>query len=272
MRPSLRDRRAGRRPRSATLRIARAILLTERDFLTTSRERRGDPNEKRIDREDTPVTTRGELIMSSTPNNIHRAHVSLKLPTKVHALVTCAPGDRERNDRQSGLPQPDSHARRHREGGGRTADRRDRRPHARKGHRHGAKREADGARAAAPAAQGVHPGAGQRERRKRRFDHPERRRRPSARRPPAVRASSAARAGLLSGTASLVTASAAGRASYEWQYSTDAGKTWLLLPPTLQAKTSVSGLQAGTVVQFRNRAVTKTGASDWSPAVSLLIQ
>jgi hypothetical protein len=82
----------------------------------------------------------------------------------------------------------------------------------------------------------------------------------------------AAKAGPLSGTADLVAASAADRASYEWGYSADAGKTWLLLPPTLQAKTTVSGLQAGTTVQFRYRAVTKAGATDWSAAVSLLVQ
>jgi hypothetical protein len=82
----------------------------------------------------------------------------------------------------------------------------------------------------------------------------------------------AAKAGPLSGTADLVAASAAGRASYEWAYSTDVGKTWLLASPTLQARTSVTGLQAGTIVLFRYRYVTKTGASDWSAPVSMLVQ
>jgi hypothetical protein len=70
----------------------------------------------------------------------------------------------------------------------------------------------------------------------------------------------------------LVVAQAGNRASYEWEYSSDLGKTWVLLPPTLQAKTTVSGLQAGTIVQFRYRPVTKTGAADWSAPVSLMVQ
>jgi hypothetical protein len=82
----------------------------------------------------------------------------------------------------------------------------------------------------------------------------------------------AVKAGALSGTAHLVTAPAAHRASYEWEYSTDGGKTWIPVPPTLQAKTTVSGLQTGTTVLFRYRSVTKTGATDWSGTVSLVVQ
>jgi hypothetical protein len=78
--------------------------------------------------------------------------------------------------------------------------------------------------------------------------------------------------GAVSGAAKLVTASAGHRSSYEWQYSTDAGKTWVETSATLQAKTSVTGLTAGSTVQFRYRAVTKTGQADWSPAVSLLVK
>jgi hypothetical protein len=82
----------------------------------------------------------------------------------------------------------------------------------------------------------------------------------------------AAKAGALSGTANLVAATAGPRAAYEWEYSTDGGKTWIAAGPTLQAKTSVSGLQAGSTVYFRHRSVTKAGASDWSAAVSLMVQ
>ncbi len=81
-----------------------------------------------------------------------------------------------------------------------------------------------------------------------------------------------AKAGPVSGTVKLVAPAAARRASYEWQTSTDGGKTWLALPPTLQAKTSVPGLQAQTTVQFRFRAVTKTGGGDWSQAISFAVQ
>jgi hypothetical protein len=45
-----------------------------------------------------------------------------------------------------------------------------------------------------------------------------------------------------------------------------------MLPPTLQAKTSVAGLMPGSTAEFKYRAVTRTGAEDWSPAVSLTIQ
>jgi hypothetical protein len=48
-----------------------------------------------------------------------------------------------------------------------------------------------------------------------------------------------AKPGPVSGTAAIVAPSAGRRASYERQYSTDGGKTWVTLPPTLQAKTSI---------------------------------
>ena len=49
------------------------------------------------------------------------------------------------------------------------------------------------------------------------------------------------------------------KASHEWQYSTDGGKTWTSVQTTLQAKTTVPGLQPGNTVVFRHRAVTKSG-------------
>ena len=78
--------------------------------------------------------------------------------------------------------------------------------------------------------------------------------------------------GSTTGTAKLVAHSASSRAAYEWEYSTDGGKTWALAPPSLQAKTTVTGLPAGTSVQFRYRAVTRTGAEDWSTPVTLLVK
>lgn len=78
--------------------------------------------------------------------------------------------------------------------------------------------------------------------------------------------------GAVSGTVKLVTASAGHRASYDWEYSIDAGKTWVELPSSRQAKTSVTGLAAGTTVLFRHRAVTRTGVADWSQPVALLVK
>ena len=78
--------------------------------------------------------------------------------------------------------------------------------------------------------------------------------------------------GAVNGTAKLVTASAGPRASYEWQYSVDGGKTWVAALATLQAKTTVTGLTSGTTVEFRYLAVTRTGQGDWSAPVSLLVR
>jgi hypothetical protein len=80
----------------------------------------------------------------------------------------------------------------------------------------------------------------------------------------------AATAGPVSGTAALRTA-AAGRASYDWEYSTDGGKTWISAPSTLKAKTTITGLTPTANVQFRFRALTKTGEGDWSQPVALVI-
>jgi hypothetical protein len=83
----------------------------------------------------------------------------------------------------------------------------------------------------------------------------------------------AARPGALSGSAIVTAVSAGPRSSYEWQYSTDGGKTWVFAPATTQGKTTVTGLPSGTTVQFRYLAVTpKGGQGDWSPAVSLLVK
>ena len=83
----------------------------------------------------------------------------------------------------------------------------------------------------------------------------------------------AAKPGALTGSAIVTAATAGPRSSYEWQYSTDGGKTWVFAPATTQGKTTVAGLPFGTTVQFRYLAVTpKGGQGDWSPAVSMLVK
>jgi hypothetical protein len=79
-----------------------------------------------------------------------------------------------------------------------------------------------------------------------------------------------AKLGAVSGSVKIVAPAAAQRASYEWQYSTD-GKTWVAMPSTLQAKTSLSGLTPQTTVQFRYRAVVKSGEENWSQPISILV-
>jgi hypothetical protein len=76
----------------------------------------------------------------------------------------------------------------------------------------------------------------------------------------------------ITGSVKLVAPSAARRSSYEWEYSPDGGVTWVTAPPSLQATTVVTGLKAGTTVQFRYRPVVKTGGENWSQTVTLLVQ
>jgi hypothetical protein len=74
----------------------------------------------------------------------------------------------------------------------------------------------------------------------------------------------------VSGSVEIIAKSVAHRAAYDWQYSTDQ-KTFTSLPPTLQAKTTVSGLTVATVYYFRFQPLIKTGEENWSQIVSLLV-
>jgi hypothetical protein len=74
----------------------------------------------------------------------------------------------------------------------------------------------------------------------------------------------AAKAGTTSGVVHLTALRAQGAKANEWQLSTDGGKTWVDLPSTTKAATTVTNLTPSTTVQFRQRAVTKNGVSDWS--------
>jgi hypothetical protein len=82
----------------------------------------------------------------------------------------------------------------------------------------------------------------------------------------------AAKQGGVSGTVVLAARAAAVRASYEWEWSGDGGKTWTAVLPTLQAKTQIPGLPVATTVQFRFRALTKAGAGDWSQPTALVVK
>ena len=65
-----------------------------------------------------------------------------------------------------------------------------------------------------------------------------------------------AKEGSVSGTVNLIAKAAARTAAYAWQYSLDQ-KTWTPLVVTLQAKTGVPGLTAGTTYYFRVQTVTR---------------
>jgi hypothetical protein len=81
----------------------------------------------------------------------------------------------------------------------------------------------------------------------------------------------AAKQGSVTGTVNLAAKAAAKRASYNWQYSVDQ-KTWITVPETLQAKTGISGMTAGTMYYFRVQPVTSAGVGDWSQLVSLIVK
>jgi hypothetical protein len=80
-----------------------------------------------------------------------------------------------------------------------------------------------------------------------------------------------AKPGPVQGTVILVAPQAGNRAAYEWAYSTDGGETWTMLPVTVQANTTVSGLTPGSTVLFRYRVSTKDGVGDWSETVRIIV-
>jgi hypothetical protein len=81
----------------------------------------------------------------------------------------------------------------------------------------------------------------------------------------------AAKQGSVTGTVNLAAKAVAKRASYVWQYSTDQ-KTWITAPQTIQSKTGISGLTAGTQYFFRVQPVTTAGVGDFSQTVALIIK
>jgi hypothetical protein len=80
----------------------------------------------------------------------------------------------------------------------------------------------------------------------------------------------AATYGLDSGTVELDARAVAADASYYWQWSTDM-KSWVSVPETKKASTTITGLTPATMYYFRFRALTRKGMTDWSQDVSLLV-
>jgi hypothetical protein len=69
----------------------------------------------------------------------------------------------------------------------------------------------------------------------------------------------------------ILRAKAGKNTAYEWQLSSDGGKTWVTIALTNGAKTAVPGLTAGTTYQFRCRRTVRDTTSDWSQVVSLFV-
>jgi hypothetical protein len=80
-----------------------------------------------------------------------------------------------------------------------------------------------------------------------------------------------ARYGALSGSVLLIARAAAYTAVYYWQWSLDQ-QTWTSVADTLTARTTINGLTAGTTCFFRFHALTRSGVTEWSQVVSLLIK
>jgi hypothetical protein len=61
-------------------------------------------------------------------------------------------------------------------------------------------------------------------------------------------------------------------AAYEWQMSLDGGKTWVSLPVTTRATTTVTGIAPGSKASFRYRTATKEGVGNWADLVTIVVR
>ncbi len=75
----------------------------------------------------------------------------------------------------------------------------------------------------------------------------------------------------VSGSVLVIAKAIAGARSYQWQYSLDGGTTWTAAAPTTRADVTIKGLPFAVRTLFRVRAVTKSGLTEWSQPVSLLV-
>ena len=61
------------------------------------------------------------------------------------------------------------------------------------------------------------------------------------------------------------------KSTFNWQSSTDGGKTWNSAPSTPLASTEITGLPAMTVVSFRVAATVSKTTGAWSQVITLLV-
>jgi hypothetical protein len=81
-----------------------------------------------------------------------------------------------------------------------------------------------------------------------------------------------AKTGRVSGILNVITTAIKGATGYQWQHSLDGGKTWIDMPATTKAQTTLANLTPKATVWFRVRAlVRKTGFTDWSQSVSAVV-
>jgi hypothetical protein len=77
--------------------------------------------------------------------------------------------------------------------------------------------------------------------------------------------------GNVSGSVVLRVRAAGKRVQYAWAWSKDK-QSWTSAGVTMQAKTVIKGLPAGTTCWFRYRVTTSKGQGDWSEAVGSLVR
>ena len=83
----------------------------------------------------------------------------------------------------------------------------------------------------------------------------------------------AVKPGPSTGVVKVVAKATKGGKLNQWQMSTDAGKTWVSVPDTSKASTTIENLTPATSVMFRQRVFTKAdGWSNWSEPVSQVIK
>jgi hypothetical protein len=74
-----------------------------------------------------------------------------------------------------------------------------------------------------------------------------------------------------SGSVKVVAKALKGARANDFEYSTDGGKTWVAVPTSTQASTTITGLVPGTTVTYRHRPITKSGPGDWSQTVTAVV-
>jgi hypothetical protein len=74
-----------------------------------------------------------------------------------------------------------------------------------------------------------------------------------------------------SGSVKVVAKALKGAKANDFEYSTDGSKTWIAVPTSTQASTTITGLVPGTTVTYRHRPITKTGPGDWSQPVTAVV-
>jgi hypothetical protein len=77
--------------------------------------------------------------------------------------------------------------------------------------------------------------------------------------------------GRTSGSARIDVKAGPKGSSYRFQKSADGGKTWVDLPATMQANTTVPDLVPGATYLFRYRVVRRKGQGDWSEPLSFVV-